>query len=258
MKSLVDAEGTASNALTVARRDNLKDQGFRKVKGWDRDAPLVETMEPYERGRREWHVRHGPLVDHLCRLYFPAISERRRGKWYISEPYGIDTGAILQLAGLVLDGWDVSIDSRYATHYAGFTTAIMFRRVGRPSTREDEEMKARLALHRHLNGAVSVVTNATGEREFLASFAEAISWAHTEAARARNDSDSGEPAFDGLEEALADWLKAGVDIVCKLRGYKAETVMEERVLAAGRWPHPNEAPVAEVGAVEPQEVAADG
>ncbi len=74
---------------------------------------------------------------------------------------------------------------------------------------------------------ISVVTDAADERDFLEGLAEAI---------------AGLP--DGTP--LRPILEAGVDIGCKFRGYKTP-VMERRMLAAGRWPHPSEEAVAEAG-----------
>lgn len=73
-----------------------------------------------------------------------------------------------------------------------------------------------------LNEDVSVVTDAIEERDFLDTFSEAM---------------------NGLENGInRKALAAGFDIVAKLRGYKSP-VMERRMLAAGRWPHPSEKPV---------------
>ncbi len=74
---------------------------------------------------------------------------------------------------------------------------------------------------------ISVVTDAAEERDFLEGLSEAI-----------GELQNGTP--------LRPILEAGVDIVCKFRGYKTG-VMERRILAAGRWPHPSEEPIAEVG-----------
>lgn len=75
---------------------------------------------------------------------------------------------------------------------------------------------------------VSVVTTATDERDFLDAFSEAMG-----ALIGREES-------NGREARVA--LGAGYDIVAKLRGYKSP-VQERRVLAAGRWPHPQEIPL---------------
>lgn len=78
---------------------------------------------------------------------------------------------------------------------------------------------------------VSVITDATDERDFIDSFAEAL---------------------NGLENgANRKAIAAGFDIVAKLRGYKSE-VKERRTLAAGRWPHPTESPLS-VGGTEEEE-----
>ena len=74
---------------------------------------------------------------------------------------------------------------------------------------------------------ISVVTDAASERDFLDGFAEAI-----------GELKNGTP--------LRPVLEGGFDIVCKIRGLKSN-VMERRMLAAGRWPHPSEEAVAEAG-----------
>lgn len=83
---------------------------------------------------------------------------------------------------------------------------------------------------------VSVVTDALDERDLLESFAIAL---------------------NELEKIDRKVLSAGFDLVAKLRNYKSQ-VHERRVLAAGRWPHPTETPVAE-GALEdaPEEEPGD-
>ena len=82
---------------------------------------------------------------------------------------------------------------------------------------------------------ISVVTDASEERDFLDGLAEAIG---------------------GLKNGtpLRPILEASVDIVCKYRGYKTG-VMERRMLAAGRWPHPSEEAIAEAGEPTSEEVA---
>jgi hypothetical protein len=73
---------------------------------------------------------------------------------------------------------------------------------------------------------VSVITDASDERDFIDTFADAL---------------------HGLKNgANRKALSAGFDIVAKLRGYKSE-VQERRTLAAGRWPHPSETPVSSAG-----------
>ena len=74
---------------------------------------------------------------------------------------------------------------------------------------------------------VSVVTDAADERDFLDTFTDALRGLKNGANR----------------KAIA----AGFEIVAKMRGYKSE-VQERRVMAAGRWPHPSEKPVAEAAA----------
>ena len=52
---------------------------------------------------------------------------------------------ILELARMILDGWNVRIDARFSTHFAGFTTAILFGKKSAP-TADEEGLKAQLAL----------------------------------------------------------------------------------------------------------------
>lgn len=86
-------------------------------------------------------------------------------------------------------------------------------------------MMPRTQIYQHEDD-VSVVTDAADERDFLDTFTEAL---------------------NGLKNgANRKAISAGFDIVAKLRGYKSE-VQERRVMAAGRWPHPSEKPIAEAG-----------
>lgn len=77
---------------------------------------------------------------------------------------------------------------------------------------------------------VSVVTDAADETEYLPAFVDAYE------------------RLDGgvSREARVKAVRAAFDILSKLRGYKAD-VLERRMIAAGRWPHPTEAPAAESG-----------
>lgn len=79
---------------------------------------------------------------------------------------------------------------------------------------------------------VSVVTTATDERDFLDSFTVALAPVLSNGA---------------TDKQKRDAVRAGFEIVAKLRGYKSE-VQERRVLSAGRWPHPSEQPVSAAGA----------
>lgn len=78
---------------------------------------------------------------------------------------------------------------------------------------------------------VSVVTSATDERDFLDQFAAALKPVMQNGAK---------PAEQ------REVVRAGFDIVAKLRGYKSE-VQERRILTSGRWPHPSEKAKASAG-----------
>lgn len=78
---------------------------------------------------------------------------------------------------------------------------------------------------------VSVVTSAAEERDFLDTFTEALKPFMANGSNAREH---------------RDVVRAGFDIVAKLRGYK-NGVQERRLLAAGRWPIPTDSPKAEGG-----------
>lgn len=79
---------------------------------------------------------------------------------------------------------------------------------------------------------ISVVTSASDERDFIDTFAEAIQPIMANGAPVKEKRDA---------------VRAGFDILAKLRGYKTD-VQERRILAAGRWPHPSEKPLAAAGA----------
>jgi hypothetical protein len=71
------------------------------------------------------------------------------------------------------------------------------------------------------NGQLIIETNAQTEYEFL----QAMNSSLIKALAAR----------EGDEEYALSWLlPAMVDIACKLRGYKAESVVETRVLVGGK------------------------
>jgi hypothetical protein len=78
---------------------------------------------------------------------------------------------------------------------------------------------------------VSVVTDAKDERDFEEGFTAAF----TDLVAKGNGNGK------AVRRAA---MRAAFDIVAKLRGYKSE-VQERRVLAAGRWPHPSEQPLAD-------------
>jgi len=87
-------------------------------------------------------------------------------------------------------------------------------------------MQAVVKLYRSDEG-YAVFTDATDEREFIASASMALS------------------ATEDDPDAVGQYLAHFVDIVCKLRGYKAPTVTEKRVLIAGSGILPADALVVE-------------
>ena len=78
---------------------------------------------------------------------------------------------------------------------------------------------------------VSVVTTASDEPDFLDSFSAALKPLMQNGLKPRDQREA---------------VRAGFEIVAKLRGYKSG-VQERRVLAAGRWPHPTDKPKSEAG-----------
>ena len=99
----------------------------------------------------------------------------------------------------------------------------------RQRLRKENDMP-KTEIFRHDDDTVSVVTDAPDERDFVDTFSDALD------------------TVDGNARRRA--VRAGFDIVAKLRGYKSG-VQERRMIAAGRWPHPSEQPVgtADSGAV---------
>lgn len=89
-------------------------------------------------------------------------------------------------------------------------------------------MREYVKLYRDGN-AYALSTNITDERVFMerasAALVDGITGAHT---------DNGLSSTLNPERELAQWLPQVVDVVCKLRGYKAPSVEEQRVLTAGR------------------------
>lgn len=107
----------------------------------------------------------------------------------------------------------------------------------------------RTEIYRH-DDDVSVVTTATDERDFIESFAVALGKLIHEIGRTPNETDFTQDYQEWMARLEYDHQKAlaaGFEILAKIRGYKAPTVQERRVLAAGRWPHPSEKYIAHGG-----------
>lgn len=80
--------------------------------------------------------------------------------------------------------------------------------------------------------SMAIVTDGNDEREFMAQAAAGLA------------QESDRPEY---ERELAVWLPQIVDIVCKMRGYKAN-VTERRLLMAGEWlPSASAQPMIQVG-----------
>lgn len=83
-------------------------------------------------------------------------------------------------------------------------------------------MQDYVKLHRE-GDEFALSTNATDERVFLSGAAHALHGALAP-----------ESSMQEFTEALEPWLVQIVDVACKLRGYKAPLVDEQRVLTTGR------------------------
>lgn len=111
------------------------------------------------------------------------------------------------------------------------TTTLLRERAAdtEPATLSQGKIMARTSIYQH-EDEVSIVTDAKDERDFEDGFTRAF------AALVANGNGNG-------RAVQREAIKAGFDIVAKLRGYKSD-VQERRVLSAGRWPHPSEQPLA--------------
>lgn len=70
----------------------------------------------------DWDFFHRPWMDHLSRM----VDKETKKVMYRSEPYELGEEAILCLAELVKEGWDVQVTGRYSTHFPGETVAVTF------------------------------------------------------------------------------------------------------------------------------------
>ena len=82
-----------------------------------------------------------------------------------------------------------------------------------------------------------IIADAKDEREFFDNLSKLL---------LSQIRENGKAANGNFQITLRQWLEQGTDIVCKLRGYKAETVRERRVFIAGEAEPRNEDMVAEI------------
>jgi hypothetical protein len=130
-------EGANWDALNAAQRDHLgrilaaaqehvkrlwMDRRFtrREWKPGPKSPACAKT--PW----RFWEFNQDdrPWLDHLIRL----IDKDTGTVYYVSEPYQIHEEAILRLAQLAQDGWQVWIDASMSTHFPGQTVAVLVSR----------------------------------------------------------------------------------------------------------------------------------
>lgn len=126
-------------------------------------------------------------------------------------------------------------------------------RIYRDATRFNP-MRPYVNLYRD-GDAYALSTNITDERVFV----EQVSAALVDGITSSNGEGETQPAHI----QLAQWLPQAIDVVCKLRGYKAPSVEEQRVLTAGRISPRDTAIVATsvdatpiVGRIEPESASA--
>lgn len=86
-----------------------------------------------------------------------------------------------------------------------------------------ETVMVRGVVRLHRNGEkFAISTNAETERDFLDGLASALA----------GEDSSFEVCCNSA--VMARWLSLGIDVACKLRGYKSDAV-EKRVIMAGAW-----------------------
>lgn len=188
----------------------------------------------YHSDRPRWDV----LCEHHCDTL--AVSEGWSSAWRIPAPLSaadllaaldmlweerwFDTG----MPHYFYDTADFKAGIRWNYGSEDFHRSCQPRPPKDPYPRNDAMPKTQIFKH---GEDISVVTTASEERDFLDSFTEALRAIMAPGSEARDQREA---------------VRAGFDIVAKLRGYK-NGVHERRVLAAGRWPHPSEQPVSEAG-----------
>jgi hypothetical protein len=129
-------EAMPIGALSWAQRDHLErvlSGGLAALKDADlagsfrrrewRPGPGRPACEKRHYGW-DWVMRRPSWIDH------PYALARRDGGGvlYVAEPYRVGSEDIASLASLEAEGWDVSIQARFATHFPGETTAVILRK----------------------------------------------------------------------------------------------------------------------------------
>jgi hypothetical protein len=173
-------------------------------------------------------IRFSPYgSDGMGYAWSPSASYSNRPEWEIR---GWDMEIDDSKDRAVGDAWEKRRYHRLMGNFEPYLEATLtyFKEEGLHTTR----------IYNH-GEDVSVITTAIDERDFVESFTVAYGGLSAKGLNGRHHRQA---------------MQAGFDIIAKLRGYKSE-VQEKRMLAAGRWPHPSEEPVAEGG--EPTSEAAD-
>ena len=93
---------------------NIRDRGFRRVKGWDADCPRYPGRDSMG----------GPFYDWEDHCYM--LKHKEVPTVYVSEPYveRVQGEAFSELADLVADGWHVQISEGLSLHNPGRTLPI--------------------------------------------------------------------------------------------------------------------------------------
>ena len=216
-----------------------KGKGGRKLKGARhcQGKPLEWVFFSNAQGRAAWEV--------LCEEHRSQLSESEgwgAGAWALPAPTSAE-GLFAVLDMLWRERWaDDGFIPRHFIDTADFKGRIAWaygteeytRLTRAPGEGHTHTMEVsampRTEIYKH-GEDVSVVTTAADERDFIETFSEAL-----------------RPLMQNgsAEREAREAVRAGFDIVAKLRGYKSD-VQERRVLAAGRWPHPSETPLAGAG-----------
>ncbi len=201
-----------------------------------RGIPVESVLEPR---------RHVPIIAHnKCfggELNYYIELERLVLRGDPQNPHKVNNSLYMWLAHLKEKDWFGDTEAVIRAHHlakaivkagkkpdAVQPTEARSRATSPPIYEEGDMPKTSIFIE---GEDISVVTDARDERDFTEGFSPAF--AKVVAANGKNPAGTARAA-----------LTAGFDIIAKMRGYKS-SVQERRVLSAGRWPHPNERPVAE-------------
>ena len=114
-----DKEATVN---TICERIDTFVQADWTMRAWHPTtpgSPCAVSVDGYP-GMKEWdHQLVCGWMDHAYRLIKPDGTPI-----FVSEPYGIDGGALIRLQYLHTNGWQVAIRPDKALHYPGLTVAI--------------------------------------------------------------------------------------------------------------------------------------